>query len=49
LIEIALPDGLPLVQAEGCKGAGCDPLAWLRQFCRKHPNLCKHIASGHAR
>ena len=46
LMAIALPDGLPRVQAEGCDaGHGCDPLAWLKQFCRKHPNLCKKIAS----
>ena len=50
LLAITLPDGLPRVQAEGCHGsAGCDPAAWLRQFCMKHPNLCKRIAShfGH--
>jgi hypothetical protein len=50
LLAITLPEGLPRVQAEGCHGgAGCDPLALLKQFCRKHPNLCKDIASrcGH--
>jgi hypothetical protein len=46
LLAISLPDGLPLVQTEGCQGAGCDPLAWLKQFCKKHPNLCKKIASA---
>jgi len=46
LLAITLPEGLPLVQAEGCQGgAGCDPLKWLKQFCKKHPNLCKDIAS----
>lgn len=49
LLAVTLPEGLPRVHEEGCQGAGCDPKGWLKQFCKKHPNLCKDVASrfGH--
>lgn len=46
ILGLALPEGLPGQSAGGCSGGGhCDPGWWLKQFCDKHPNLCKKVAS----